>query len=94
MIPNYSRFHDEKKKIIIIIFHSIEISRLKLKSVVEKEKKKKQRELVDRVPSRMKSSWIPAESVHPPEGNSRWGRGRVESFQEKFRTVSRPVIGI
>lgn len=47
----------------------------------------------ERVPSRMKSSWIPAESVHPPEGNSRW-RGRVESFQEKFRTVSRPVIGI
>lgn len=71
MIPNYSRFHDEKKKIIIIIFHSIEISRLKLNSLVEKEKKKKQRELVDRVPSRMKSSWIPAESVHPPEGNSR-----------------------
>lgn len=79
----------EKK---IMIFHSIEISRLKLKSLVEKEKNRENWS-GDRVPSRMKSSWIPAESVHPPEGNSRW-RGRVESFQEKFRTVSRPVIGI
>lgn len=95
MIPNYSRFHGWKKKknnnnisLDRNIAIKVKIGRWKRK------KKKKQRELVDRVPSRMKSSWIPAESVHPPEGNSRWGRGRVESFQEKFRTVSRPVIGI